>query len=101
MQRPPLEAVVRVLLAQLDLRARQPQQAAAVLAGVRMETIGPELQAQVHYWRAAAAAALGDDAGAQQGRREVARILAALEKDVPESLRPRFLLRPDVRLLSQ
>jgi tetratricopeptide (TPR) repeat protein len=101
MKRPLLEAIARVYLARLDLQAGQPDKARALLDAVRMDALGPEPQAQVHYWRAAAASALGNDAGAQQGRREVARILAALQKDVPESLRPRFLLRPDVRALRQ
>jgi tetratricopeptide (TPR) repeat protein/tRNA A-37 threonylcarbamoyl transferase component Bud32 len=101
MKRPLLEAVARVYLARLDLQAGQPDKARALLDAVRLDAIGPELQAQVHYGRAAAAASLGNDAAAQQGRREVARILAGLQKNVPESLRPRFLLRPDVRALSQ
>jgi tetratricopeptide (TPR) repeat protein len=101
MKRPLLEAIARVYLARLDLQAGQPDKARALLDAVRMDALGPEPQAHVHYWRAAAAAALGNDAAAQQGRRQVARILAALQKDVPESLRPRFLLRPDVRALSQ
>jgi tetratricopeptide (TPR) repeat protein len=101
MKRPPLEAIARIYLARLDLQAGQPDKARAQLDAVRMDAVGPEPQAQVHYWRAAAAAALGDDAAAQQERREVARILAALQAGVPESLRPRFLLRPDVRMLSQ
>jgi tetratricopeptide (TPR) repeat protein len=101
MKRPPLEAVARVFLAQLDVLARQPQQASAVLAGVRMEAIGPELQAQVHHWRAAAAAALGNGTAAQTERREVGRILAALQKAVPEPLRARFLLRPEIQAISR
>jgi hypothetical protein len=101
MQRPLIEALTRVFLARLDLQARQPQMAATRLEGVQMDAIGPEAQAQVHYWRAAAAAALGNDAAAQQGRREVARILTALQQDVPETLRPRFLLRPEIGALRQ
>jgi tetratricopeptide (TPR) repeat protein len=99
MQRPVLEAVARVLLAHLDLQARQPQSAAAVLEGVRMEAIGPELQARVRQGRAAAAAALGNDAVAQKERGEVARILAALQRNVPEALRARFLSRPDIQAM--
>jgi tetratricopeptide (TPR) repeat protein len=101
MKRPLLEAVARVALAQVDVRARQPQQASAVLDGVRMDAIGPELQAQVHHWRAEAAAALGHDAAAQTARREAERIVAALQEDVPESLRPRFLLRPEIQAISR
>jgi len=100
MKRPSLEATARVFLAQLDLRARQPQAASSVLDSVRMDAIGPELQAQVHHWRGAVATVLGNEAAAQQERSEVARILGALQEDVPETLRPRFLLRPDIQAIS-
>jgi hypothetical protein len=66
-----------------------------------MEAIGPELQAQVHHWRAASAAARGDDEAAQRDRREAVRILATVEKNVPDSLRPRFLLRPEVQAIGR
>jgi hypothetical protein len=46
-------------------------------------------------------AASGDNAGAEKERGEVAHILSALRKSVPEALQPRFVLRPDVRALSQ
>ena len=101
MKRPSLEVLARVALAQLDVLRGQPQQATAILAPVRLDAVGPELQAHVHHWRAAAAAAMGDDAAAEKERREVAQILALLRKSVPESLQPRFVLRPDVRALSQ
>ena len=101
MKRPLLEAVARVSLAQIHMQAHEPRAAAMALEGIRLDAIGPELQAQVHYWRAAAAATLGDDAAAQRGRREARRILTGLEGRVPESLRARFLLRPDIRALSQ
>jgi tetratricopeptide (TPR) repeat protein len=101
MQRPSVEAVSRIVLAQLDLRARHPDAASMTLDGVRMEAIGPELQAQVHHWRAASAAARGDDEAAQRDRREAVRILATVEKNVPDSLRPRFLLRPEVQAIGR
>lgn len=101
MQRPPLEGVARLFLAQLDLQAHQPQQATEVLDGVRMDAVGPEVQAQAHHWRSAAAAAAGDDAAAQTEKRAAVRIVAALEKDVPETLRPRFLSRPEIQAIGR
>jgi hypothetical protein len=101
MKRPSLEVLARVFLAQLDVLGGQPQRASAILAPARLAAVGPELQAHVHHWRAAAAAAMGDDAGAEKERREVAQILSSLRKNVPETLQPRFVLRPDVRALSQ
>ena len=101
MKRPSLEVLARVFLAQLDVLGGQPQQASAMLAPVRLDAVGPELQAHVHYWRAAAAEAAGDNAAADRERLEVGRILSALRKNVPEPLQARFVLRPDVRALSQ
>jgi tetratricopeptide (TPR) repeat protein len=101
MKRPSLEALAKVFLCRLDLQAGQPQSAAARLAGIPLDTIATELQAQVHHCRAAAAAAAGDETAAGLERREAARILSAVEKNVPESLRARFLLRPDVRAIRE
>jgi tetratricopeptide (TPR) repeat protein len=100
MRRPGLETTARVFLARLDLQVGQPAVARDGLAGVAMETIGPELQAQVHHWRGESAAALGDAGAAQADRREAARILEQLREGVPEALRPRFLSRPDIRAIS-
>ena len=101
MKRPALEAFARVALARLDLRARQAATAAARLDGISMDTIGPELQAQAHHWRAVAAQAMGDDALARRERGEAARVVAALQEGVPASLRARFLLRPEIQAISR
>jgi tetratricopeptide (TPR) repeat protein len=88
MNRPQLEALGRVFLARVaTTQDGEPAEASKILTGIRMETIGPELQAQVHYWR-------GE-------RMEAARILARLQESVPEALRPRFLLRPDIQAISR
>jgi len=101
MKRPSLEVLARVFLAQLDVLGGRPQQATDMLAPARLNAVGPELQAQVHHWRAAAAAATGDAATAEKERREVEQILSSLRNSVPEALQSRFVLRPDVRALSQ
>ena len=101
MKRPRLEALARVFLARIDLQAGRAEAASMVLDDVRMNAVGPELQAQVHYWRAAAATILGNGAAADDGRRESARILSEIQKDVPKPLQTRFLLRPDVQAISR
>ena len=101
MKRPRLVALASVFLARIDVEAGRADAASKVLAGVPMNAIGAELQAHVHYWRAAAATLLGDAAAAEQGRHEAARILSEIEKDVPKPLQSRFLLRPDVQAISR
>ena len=95
MQRPALEATARIVIARLDLRAGEPAEVATSLRGVAMNTLGPELQAQVHYWRAEAADRLGGGDAGRQDRQEAQRILAALEASVPSELRARFHSRAD------
>jgi len=101
MRRPVLEITARVFLARLDVGAGQASSALAVLEDVDLDTIGPELQAQVHAWRGAALAALGMADAAQRERQEAARLREALQQVVPEELRERFLSRPDIRTISQ
>jgi tetratricopeptide (TPR) repeat protein len=99
MQRPALEAEARVFLARLDLHAGQPERAATVLSEAPVEPIGPELRAQIHHWRGAAAAALGTgDRGARDSQ-EARRLLDAVRDTVPSGLRERFLSRPDRQAL--
>jgi outer membrane PBP1 activator LpoA protein len=98
MKRPPLEATALVLLARLQLKERQPAAAAESLSGIRLEPLGPELQAQVHYWRAEAAAALGHADASE--RAEAKRLLAGVQAGVPPELRVRFLSRPDRQALA-
>jgi tetratricopeptide (TPR) repeat protein len=97
MQRPSLEALCRMWLARLDLRAGRPAQAASLLAPIRLDRIGPELQAQVHYWRAQASATPG--AGDDE-RRDARRLLDEIQRGVPDRLRARFLLRPDIQVMA-
>jgi hypothetical protein len=100
MKRPALEAETRVFLARVDLQARQPAPAAAALTGIHMEPLGPELQAQVHFWRGQAAAALGTGDGGQHDRQEARRLLGTVQEAVPADLRARFLSRPDRQALA-
>ena len=87
MQRPSLEALARVFQARLHHQTGDAAAASAALAGVRLDAIGPELRAQVLYWR-------GE-------RQEAARIVSEIQKDVPKPLQARFLLRPDIQAISR
>ena len=100
MQRPVLEAEARVFLARLDLAAGQPQQAAAQLSDLAVEPLGPELRAQVHHWRAAAAAALGTGDKGASDRAEARRLMSGVRAAVPQELQERFLSRPDRQALA-
>jgi tetratricopeptide (TPR) repeat protein len=100
MQRPTVEALARVFLARLDLRAGDAAAAAARLSDVDLARLGPDLQAQVRHWRAAAAAASGSGDRGQADRQEAERVMNALASSVPQELRQRFLSRPDRRALA-
>jgi tetratricopeptide (TPR) repeat protein len=101
MGRPGLAARCRLFLAQIDLRQRRAAEALQTLSAIppddAMRTIGPELRAQVHYWRSVAAAGLGDPAGAQTDALAARKILEQIRATLPESSRASFAARPDIR----
>jgi len=98
MRRPALEAVTRLLLARLDLHDHRAAEAAGALATLRGDGLSPELQAQIHYWRAQARGTTSDDA---PDRREAKRWFDAAQQSVPEELRERYLSRPDLRVMAE
>jgi len=98
MRRPALEAVTRLLLARLNLHDHRGAEAAAALAPLHDDGLSPELQAQIHYWRAQARGATSDDA---PDRREAKRWLDEAQQSVPEELRERYLSRPDLRVMAE
>ena len=97
-----LEARCRVYLARIDVAERKYDDALKMLSPVptdeQSRTIGPELQAQVLYWRSRALAALADSrTGADADRAR--RIVSDLQAKIPEPSRARFAARPDIRMI--
>jgi serine/threonine protein kinase/tetratricopeptide (TPR) repeat protein len=101
MRRVSLEAKCRVFLARTSLRQQRPDEAARVLADVKADSLGPELRAQVHYWRAKASIARGDLQAARSDDAIARRLLDALRESVPSSSRERFATRTDIRVMLQ
>ncbi len=101
MERPALEARCRLLLARLDLAGRRFAEAMRALDGIPPDEggrlLGPELRAQVQFWRAAALAGLGRDADAQRERAAAREVIDGLRASLPEPDRARFAARPDIR----
>jgi tetratricopeptide (TPR) repeat protein len=96
-----LEARCRVLFARIELKTGRADAALAVLREVRDDAeraIGPELQAQVHYWRAQALERRGDSAGATGERRATRELLEKVRAAIPERYRRTFQTRFDVTL---
>lgn len=95
-----LEARCRVHLARVDLLAGRPDGALAVLRDVgpdAEQSIGPELQAQVHYWRSEAFRARGDAITAHAQAQTARQILEGVRQSVPEPMRGRFVRRTDIQ----
>src|SRR4030095_2766557 len=96
-----LEARCRVLFARIELKTGRPDAALARLREVREDaerSIGPELQAQVHYWRAQALERRGDAAGAMNERRVTRDLLDKFRATIPDRYRRSFQARFDVTL---
>jgi tetratricopeptide (TPR) repeat protein len=96
-----LEARCRVLFARIYLKTGRADAALAMLREVREDAeraIGPELQAQVHYWRALALERRGDSAGAIGERRASRELLDKVRATIPDRYRRTFQTRFDVTL---
>jgi ATP/maltotriose-dependent transcriptional regulator MalT len=96
-----LEARCRVLFARIELKRGRADAALAMLREVRDDAdraIGPELQAQVHSWRAQALDRRGDSAGAMSERRASRALLEQLRAGIPEQYRRMFEARLDLAL---
>ena len=96
-----LEARCRVLFARIELKSGRADAALATLREVHEDaerSIGPELQAQVHYWRAQALERRGDSAGGMSERRAMRELLDKVRATIPERYRRTFQARFDVTL---
>jgi tetratricopeptide (TPR) repeat protein len=97
-----LEARCRMYLARIHIAARRYADALATLRDIPPEgekRIGPELEAQVRYWRGRA---LSENREADRARLEAEqarRLILALRQSVPEQYRGRFSLRNEIRPL--
>ena len=103
MRRVVLEARCRMLLARIELAAGRAKEAVQGLAGILPEadaTLGPELRAQIHYWRGQALARAGDRAAAATEAATARTLVAQLEQLIPQSHRKALMSRPDIRLIS-
>jgi tetratricopeptide (TPR) repeat protein len=97
-----LEARCRVFLARIDVMQRRFDDALQTLREIPADgdrVLGPEIQAQVHHWRARALSGNGD-ATAAEAEKEAARgFMNAMRKALPDGARARFEARPDARLI--
>jgi tetratricopeptide (TPR) repeat protein len=94
-----LEVRCRVYLAQLDVSQRQFAAAADRLRNIPADgerALGPELQAQVHYWRSQALKGIGDVAGSNRDEEAARRFLRDLTTSLPERYRAGFAARADL-----
>ena len=99
-----LEARCRVFAARIDVEARRFSEALATLTAVPDDdaerTIGPELRAQVHYWRMRALLGLGDEGAARAEDNAARRLIGAVRASLPEEFRAQFDTRPEIRRIA-
>ena len=95
----------RLYLARLDVGEGHFDTALGVLDQIPPDdasrTIGSELRAQERYWRSRALSGKGDSAGAAQQEKAAQATLSSLTASVPDSYRPGFLARPEIRMIVQ
>jgi hypothetical protein len=97
-----LEARCRVYLARIDVGERRLEEALETLRVITPDgerALGPELQAQVHYWRSRALMARGDRAGAQSEETVARKLVADLRASLPAQYRGGFESRADIHLI--
>ena len=101
MERFPLEAHCRLLLARIDISQRQFDPALRTLDAIPpdddVRTIGAELRAQVHYWRGQALIGRGAAQEAQMELGIARRIIDEMRAALPETNRAGFAARPEVQ----
>ena len=98
-----LEARARIHLARIDIQQRAYGDALALLRDIPADgdrTLGPELQAQVHYWRAQAHRGAGDAADAESELATARKLFEGVRAALPERFRGGFAARPDINLPS-
>jgi tetratricopeptide (TPR) repeat protein len=97
-----LEARCRLALARIHFTERRYSQAVAALDELAPggdRTIGPELGAEVHYWRGRAMAARGDRVAAESEIALARKLAQELRASLPEQHRDGFVSRTTIRPL--
>ena len=102
MRRYSLEVRCRLSLARLDVEQRRFADAIGRLRDIPPDggrTLGPELQAQIHYWQGRALAGSGNQASAATENNLARALLQQLRSSIPERYRASFDTRRDLSLL--
>ncbi len=97
-----LEARCRLALARIHFIERRNAEAVATLDQLAPggdRTIGPELRAEMHYWRGRAMTARGDGAAAESEIARARKLAQELRASLPEQHRDRFASRTTIRPL--
>lgn len=97
-----LEVKCRVILARIQIGARRYDDAIAALKDIPTEgerTIGPELRAEVRYWRSQAMAGRGDRAGGEAEAAPGRQLVLELQASLPERYRSSFAARAAIQPL--
>jgi hypothetical protein len=101
MGRAGLEARFRIFLARAALLQARVEDARRYLDDVPPDTdertIGPELRAQVLYWRGEALRAGGDRAGGDAAIAQARAVLEALRSGLPDGRQAAFAARTDLK----
>jgi tetratricopeptide (TPR) repeat protein len=96
-----LEARCRVFAARVDVETGRFSEALATLKAIpdddMQRTIGPELRAQVHYWRGRALLGMGDAKAAQAENAAGRQRIDAIRTSLPLEFRDGFDRRPDIK----
>jgi tetratricopeptide (TPR) repeat protein len=94
-----LEARCRVHLARIDVAAQDFEDALNTLSAItthRERALGPELQAQVHYWRSRALRGRGDRARAESEEGVARKLIKDLRASLPQQYQDGFAARADI-----
>jgi len=98
-----LENQCRLYLARIALLDRRVEDTLRVLSEIPADdgerALGPEIQAQVHYWRSQALALRGDRAGARSEADMARMLVESIRTSLTEDFRRGFASRPDIRLV--
>jgi serine/threonine protein kinase/tetratricopeptide (TPR) repeat protein len=94
-----IEMRARVFLARLSLQLRRSSDALDVMKDVPSVELGPELRAQMQYWRGQVLLARGERSAGEALIAEARRTLDLLRRSLPEEYRAAFASREDLREL--
>jgi hypothetical protein len=96
-----LEARCRIYLARIDVGERRFDDALETLKTLVTggKTPGPELQAEVHYWRSRALEGRGDRADAKAEQDIARKLIENIGASLPIQYKGSFRSRPDIQLL--